>query len=474
MLHRHRRLGRSYFLEPGLGQHALDLGRVDARGVAAHGELLEHVAQFARVAAPVLRGQQRQRVGHELGRCLAAALSHVLSQRLDQRGDVAAAFTQGRHAQRQHVEPVIEVFAKTPVAHQRGQVARRGRDHACIEGDQLVGAERLDLALLQRAQQLGLQAQGHVPDLVEKERAAVGQLELALAALAVGTREGTGREAEEFGLQQGVGHGRDVQADEGSVRPCRRRVDGMRKQFLAGARFAEQQHRARRLGRAPRMALDVHRRRAAADEARKGVLGAALPVGRMLQQRIGPLRCKLAPRIVEVALQHRELADERLQRRFGMVEQHDANGADHVTQLGAPLAFALLVQGNAADHEGAGPVGQQVDEDGLAGVEHLAHLRVGDDVLDRPAQEVVDRRHAERGQETLVALVDPDDAAAAIDQEHALADAGEQMEHRTRSQRENTFGVEWKSGWNGSGRRHAPDRSLPRTDRAGAVSPAGS
>ena len=44
----------------------------------------------------------------------------------------------------------------------------------------LVGAaDRLDHLFLERAQHLGLRLQAHVADLVEEERPAVGQLELA-------------------------------------------------------------------------------------------------------------------------------------------------------------------------------------------------------------------------------------------------------------------------------------------------------
>jgi hypothetical protein len=53
-------------------------------------------------------------------------------------------------------------------------------------------SRRLDLLLLQDAQELGLQGWRHVADLVEEEGAAVGQLELAAAALAVGAGVGPG------------------------------------------------------------------------------------------------------------------------------------------------------------------------------------------------------------------------------------------------------------------------------------------
>jgi hypothetical protein len=71
-------------------------------------------------------------------------------------------------------------------------------------------------------------------------------------------------------------------------------VDGVRQQLLAGAGLAQQQHGAVGLRHAPRLALDLQRRRAAADEAGDGVLGPAL---------LG----QLAPRVVQLALQPDEL-----------------------------------------------------------------------------------------------------------------------------------------------------------------------
>ena len=64
-----------------------------------------------------------------------------------------------------------------------------GGDHPHVQGLHLVGAQRLHLLLLQHPQQLGLQRQ--IADLVEEQRAAVGQLELA-GPRAVGPGEAPG------------------------------------------------------------------------------------------------------------------------------------------------------------------------------------------------------------------------------------------------------------------------------------------
>ena len=79
--------------------------------------------------------------------------------------------------------------------------------------------------LLQHAQHLGLRLQAHVADLVEEDRAAVRQLELA-AAVGHGAGERAAHVAEQLALDQLLGNRRAVHLDErrrcggGSARGC--------------------------------------------------------------------------------------------------------------------------------------------------------------------------------------------------------------------------------------------------------------
>ena len=102
---------------------------------------------------------------------------------------------------------------------------------------------RSEAAFVQRAQHLGLRLQAHVADFVEEQRAAVGLLELAFL---VGGRAGKRAlaMAEQFALDQVFGNGGAVDLDEHGVLAQALRVDGARRQFLAGAGFAVDQHAA--------------------------------------------------------------------------------------------------------------------------------------------------------------------------------------------------------------------------------------
>jgi hypothetical protein len=99
--------------------------------------------------------------------------------------------------------------------------------------------------LLQHAQELGLQLGLERGDLVQEQRAAVGQLEASQLAL-----EGAGERAllvaEQLGLDQRVGDGGRVHGHERLVASRALPVDGAGDQLLAGAALAGDQHRGRR------------------------------------------------------------------------------------------------------------------------------------------------------------------------------------------------------------------------------------
>ena len=192
--------------------------------------------------------------------------------------------------------------------------------------------------------------------------------------------------------------------------------------------------------RAASLALHFHRGWAAADKAGERVLGAALAR-------------EFAPHVVQVAMECGKLLDQRLERGLGMIEQHDAQGADHLP--------ALVTQRNAAHHECAGLVRQQVDQDRLAAADHAMHLRVLHHLRHGMADEVLHAREAQRRQEALVLVVDPHHAGIAIHQQHALARVGEQVEHRPRGQLQDALAVARQAVLGRVGRGHRPILPCP-------------
>ena len=164
---------------------------------------------------------------------------------------------------------------------------RRG-DHAHVDADQLAPADAEELALGQHAQQARLQRQRHVADLVEEQRAAVGLFETAdVALLRAGERAGF--VAEQFAFEQFGGNRGGVERDERLARARRFAMQRARDQFLAGAGFAGDQHRQRRLREAADRAEQRAHRGRVADQLRSASQSAS---SRPSEPRVPAARCR--------------------------------------------------------------------------------------------------------------------------------------------------------------------------------------
>ena len=100
----------------------------------------------------------------------------------------------------------------------------------------------MELAVLERAEQLGLGGRRSGPDLVEEQRAAVGQ-HVEPVAIGGGTREGTLPVAEELALPHLHGHRRAVHPHVGRGGARAQVVEPPGQELLARPRLAPQQHR---------------------------------------------------------------------------------------------------------------------------------------------------------------------------------------------------------------------------------------
>ncbi len=148
-----------------------------------------------------------------------------------------------------------EIVAKLAARAHCGEIAVGGRDHPDLRWPGAGGAEAPHLALLQHAQDARLGGRRHVADFVEEQTAAMGAFEHA------GTRVDAGGDAlldaEQLGFQQVLGEGGAVDGDEGRRRIGTVLVHEAREQFLAGARFATDQHMRTAGGHAPGLAVQA-------------------------------------------------------------------------------------------------------------------------------------------------------------------------------------------------------------------------
>jgi hypothetical protein len=123
---------------------------------------------------------------------------------------------------------------KRPAPTSRARISVGRGDHAHVDAQELVGADALDFAFLERAQELRLHRERELTDLVEEERAAVGDLELP-GAIAARAGVGAAQMTEELALDDRFGQRRAVHVDERRLRAPRLLMDRARHELLSDA-----------------------------------------------------------------------------------------------------------------------------------------------------------------------------------------------------------------------------------------------
>jgi len=133
---------------------------------------LHAVLQLTHVPRPRVGEKALRRRRRESGYLLPGLRGVHVDEVLRQHQDVAAARAQRRQRHGDDVDAEVQVLAEALLLDGRLQIAVRGADEARVERHLGVAAHGADLALLQRAQQLRLQAEWQIADLVEEECAA--------------------------------------------------------------------------------------------------------------------------------------------------------------------------------------------------------------------------------------------------------------------------------------------------------------
>jgi hypothetical protein len=123
--------------------------------------------------------------------------------------DVPVSLAKGRHDDANDVDAIIEVLAKSLLLDLLLELPVARRDDARVEGNLGVAPHRAYRPLLQGAQELRLNLEGHVTDLVQKDRSAV-RLDEETHALRLGVGEGAANVAEELALEERRRHRRAV------------------------------------------------------------------------------------------------------------------------------------------------------------------------------------------------------------------------------------------------------------------------
>src|SRR4030095_3620207 len=149
-----------------------------------------------------------------------------------------------RDVNRNHVEPIEEVFSELPVFHAHLERAVRRGDDPQVDLDVTSPAHPPEDPLLEDAEELRLAVERHLADLVEEQGAPVGQLHQALLRR-LGVGERALLVAEQLALEQGLGDGRAVDFHEGRVPSRALVVEAPGDELLAGAALTVDQDRRR-------------------------------------------------------------------------------------------------------------------------------------------------------------------------------------------------------------------------------------
>src|SRR5262245_15528088 len=209
----------------------------DPLALADDDGVFDHVSQLADVSGPLVAGEYFQDFGGYHMRGALVAFAQLFGHEFGKQRNVFAAFAQRGQFDVYDVQAVEQVFAQLAALYGFERVFVGGRQDAHVYGDFLRAAEPPHLTVFEHAKQLRLQHHRHLGDLVQEERASVGQLE---AAFAFGYRAGEGAPlmAEEFRFHQRLGNGRAVDRHEWARDARAELMNGVSDYLFAGARFA--------------------------------------------------------------------------------------------------------------------------------------------------------------------------------------------------------------------------------------------
>ncbi|CBH24311.1 Transcriptional regulatory protein containing a sigma-54 interaction domain [Salinibacter ruber M8] len=204
-------------------------------------EALDDVVQLADIPPPVVPLQPLDRLFREVLRRKAVALGHPLGNVSGQRGDVFPAVPERGHIDEDDPDAVVEVLPEPSLLDLFHQVLVGGGHHPDIDRNGVLPPDPLNFMLLQHAKHLRLRREAHVPDLVQKQRALVGLLELADALLR-GPGKGPLLVPKQLTLDQLTRDRGTVYLHHRFIGPARFVVQPLGHELLAGAVLAGDEH----------------------------------------------------------------------------------------------------------------------------------------------------------------------------------------------------------------------------------------
>src|SRR5262245_3029181 len=231
---RYHKIGRCRRL---LSDRLRQIGNRDFAALCDQHRALDGVFELADIAGPAIADEK---VIHRRGQrlhVLLIPLTKLLQEVIAQQGDVLRPLAERRHTQGDRIDAEIQVLPQAPFAQRHVEIDVRRADQPEVHVDDAIAADWPVFALLEDAEQLGLEVRRHLADFIQQQRAALGHLE---EAFLVHRRAGERAflVAKQLGLDEILWNGGAVDLDERALRALAVVVDGVGDQLLAGAVLA--------------------------------------------------------------------------------------------------------------------------------------------------------------------------------------------------------------------------------------------
>ena len=172
--HQNRFLGCDAF-----GRHAeRQVAGTDIVSANCHHQPLDQILQLAHISRPGMFFKGSKRIGCHLLDRYSVSQAMNFEEVVAEQGKIALSLPERRQLNRDHMNPVEEILAKLPRPDHLFERLVGGANQSEIDLAHGAPAEPLHLMVFKHTKQLGLQWGRQSGNLIEKQRAAIGQLNL--------------------------------------------------------------------------------------------------------------------------------------------------------------------------------------------------------------------------------------------------------------------------------------------------------